>query len=68
MQKSATIMLKMQLRGDGLKHDYWWKMYYQELISGVPTNSSNPPNTKLEDLKKARAELDAKIKLLETQG
>jgi len=49
------------------KHEYWWKMY-QKFISGVSTNSSNSPNTKLEDLKKARAELDAKIKLLETQG
>jgi hypothetical protein len=48
------------------KHEYWWKMY-QKFISGVPNNSPNSSNTELEDLKKARAELDAKIKLLETQ-
>ena len=49
------------------KHEYWWKMY-QELIGGVVESPSSSKNTKLEDLKKARAELDAKIKASGNSG
>jgi hypothetical protein len=46
--------------------DTVWKMYQEEFVKEdiPPVDTSN---TELEDLKKARAELDAKIKLLETQ-
>jgi hypothetical protein len=51
------------------KHEYWWQEY-KNFISEVRWDLAPAvdfKNTELEDLKKARAELDAKIKLLETQ-